>query len=133
MDNKSSTTGLMPLLEIRNLSKSFAAVVALNNINLQIHNNETIGLIGSNGAGKSTLTKCIVGALPHDTGEILLNAKLVKFKNPGAARVAGIETVFQTQALIDDLNVVQNIFIGRELSNSIGLLDYKKMLMYYKM
>lgn len=116
-----------PFLEIKSLSKHFGAIEALTDINLQIFENQTIGLIGSNGAGKTTLTKCIVGASSVDCGEILIDGTAVSFDGPAAARKAGIECVFQTQALVDDLSVIQNIFIGREICNALGVLNSSAM------
>jgi len=116
-----------PFLEIRDLSVQFGAVTALTNVNLVIRECETIGLIGSNGAGKTTLTKCVVGALPTEPGSVLIDGHPVTFSGPGAARSAGIECVFQTQALVDDLSVVQNIFLGRELCNSLGFMNARAM------
>jgi ABC-type sugar transport system ATPase subunit len=116
-----------PFLEIRDLSVQFGAVTALQSINLVIKESETIGLIGSNGAGKTTLTKCVVGAWPTEKGSILIDGKPVSFSGPGAARLAGIECVFQTQALVDDLSVVQNIFLGREICGAFGSINARAM------
>jgi len=116
-----------PFLEIRDLNVRFGAITALSGVNLKIEERETIGLIGSNGAGKTTLTKCVVGALPSELGSILIDGEPVVFSGPGAARAAGIESVFQTQALVDDLSVTQNIFLGREICGPCGILDLKEM------
>ncbi|MFO0416990.1 MAG: ATP-binding cassette domain-containing protein [Pseudomonadota bacterium] len=116
-----------PFLEIRDLTVQFGAITALSSINLVIQESETIGLIGSNGAGKTTLTKCVVGALPSESGAILIDGKPVTFSGPGAARLAGIECVFQTQALVDDLSVVQNIFLGREICGPLGIINTREM------
>jgi ABC-type sugar transport system ATPase subunit len=117
----------VPFLEIKDLTVQFGAITALSSVNLVIRESETIGLIGSNGAGKTTLTKCIVGALPSESGSILIDGVAVTFSGPGAARLAGIECVFQTQALVDDLSVVQNIFLGREICGPLGLIDTRAM------
>jgi ABC-type sugar transport system ATPase subunit len=117
----------VPFLEIKDLTVEFGAITALSTVNLVVRERETIGLIGSNGAGKTTLTKCIVGAISGTSGEILIDGQPVSFSGPGAARLAGIECVFQTQALVDDLSVVQNIFIGREICGPLGFVNARKM------
>lgn len=118
-----------PFLEIRDLTVRFGAITALSAVRLVVHESETIGLIGSNGAGKTTLTKCVVGALPSEPGSILIDGTPVTFPGPGAARSAGIECVFQTQALVDDLSVVHNIFLGREMCGPLGVMSTRRMHM----
>jgi ABC-type sugar transport system ATPase subunit len=104
-----------PLLEVRNIRKSFGSVVALDNVSLLVNPGELVAIVGDNGAGKSTLLKVMSGVYPPDHGEILVDGKPVTFHSPAAAKHAGIETLFQDLALVDDLTVWQNVFLGREL------------------
>ena len=103
-----------PLADLRNISKRFGGVVALDNVNLVIRSGEVIGLVGDNGAGKSTLIKVLSGAYSPDRGEILFEGNLVDIRNPRSAKELGIETVYQDLALVDSLDVPGNIFLGRE-------------------
>lgn len=103
-----------PILELRNLSKSFGPVHAVKSVSLEAHAGEVIGLVGDNGAGKSTLTRMIAGATGPDTGEIIVSGQKQSFTSAQDARRAGIETVFQTLALVPGLDIVENIFLGRE-------------------
>lgn len=104
-----------PILELRSLSKSFGPVHAVKSVSLQAHAGEVIGLIGDNGAGKSTLTRMIAGAISPDTGDIIVSGQKQSFTSAQDARRAGIETVFQTLALVPGLDIVENIFLGREM------------------
>lgn len=104
----------LPLLRIRNLRKSFGAVHALRGANFEARAGEVTALLGDNGAGKSTLIKCIAGTHIPDDGEILLDGKVQNFHTPADASRAGIETVYQDLALCDNLDVVANLFLGRE-------------------
>lgn len=104
-----------PILELRNLSKSFGPVHAVKSVSLEAHPGEVIGLIGDNGAGKSTLTRMIAGAIKPDQGDIIVGGTTQHFETAQDARRAGIETVFQTLALVPGLDIVENIFLGREL------------------
>jgi ABC-type sugar transport system ATPase subunit len=104
-----------PILELRALSKSFGPVHAVKTVSLAAHAGEVIGLIGDNGAGKSTLTRMIAGAIRPDQGDIIVNGRKEHFETAQDARRAGIETVFQTLALVPGLDIVENIFLGREL------------------
>ncbi len=118
------------LLEARGLSKSFDAVQALRHADLVLKRGEVTALLGDNGAGKSTLVRCMTGVHPPDTGTIELNGSPVEFSSPGECRRAGIETVYQTLSLIDDLPVWQNLFLQRELIKGTGpfvILDKKAM------
>ena len=102
------------VLRIRNITKKFGGLVALNKVNLDLYRNEILALVGDNGAGKSTLIKIISGALIPDDGEIYLNDKSAYFNNPSDSKIAGIETVYQDLALVDSLNVANNLFLGKE-------------------
>jgi D-xylose transport system ATP-binding protein len=103
-----------PLLEIRGLSKTFGAVVALDDVDFAVRSGEVMALVGDNGAGKSTLVKCIAGTYPADSGEILFGGEPVSIHGPKDAARLGIEVVYQDLALCDNLDVVQNMFLGRE-------------------
>ena len=110
-----------PLYEVRNISKKYGSVVALDGVSLQIHAGEVIGLVGDNGAGKSTLVKALSGAHQPTSGEILLEGKPVVWKSPHDALEAGIETLYQDSGLAPDLSVSANVFLGREITKS-GIL-----------
>ena len=103
-----------PRLRMHGISKSFGAVRALYKVDFEVHDNEVVGLVGDNGAGKSTLIKVISGVGPSDEGEIFLGGKEVHITSPQAANRLGIETVYQDLALCDNLDVVANLFLGRE-------------------
>ncbi|MBV9636207.1 MAG: sugar ABC transporter ATP-binding protein [Methylobacteriaceae bacterium] len=103
-----------PLLDVRSISKSFAAVQALNGVSMQLEAGEVVALAGDNGAGKSTLIKIIAGVYRADGGEIVYNGENVTFETPHAARDHGIETIYQDLALADNLSIGANIFLGRE-------------------
>ena len=104
-----------PLLELRHINKSFGAVKALQDVSLCVYPNEIVGLVGDNGAGKSTLVKIISGVETADTGEIFFEGKPIHIHNPEDAKHLGIETLYQNLAMINNLDVVSNMFLGREL------------------
>jgi simple sugar transport system ATP-binding protein len=120
-----------PLLEVRNLSKHFGAVQALNDFSMVVRPGEVVALAGDNGAGKTTLIKAISGVYRPSAGEILLKGKPVSFSTPQEARDQGIETIYQDLALADNLTIGANIFLGREpMTRAFGflpVLDRKKM------
>jgi simple sugar transport system ATP-binding protein len=119
-----------PVLAVRGVKKSFGGVRALRDATMSLPAGEVTAIIGDNGAGKSTLVRCIVGVHPPDAGEVLLDGQPVHFHNPEQARSAGIETVFQDLALVEDLTVAQNLFLGREPTRGFGpvqLLDRRRM------
>jgi D-xylose transport system ATP-binding protein len=107
------------ILKVDGVSKNFGSVVALQDINLEVYEDEVVGLVGDNGAGKSTLIKILSGNFPPDQGEIYLEDRKVHFRNPSDARAAGIETVYQDLALCGNLDAVANLFIGREICRNI--------------
>jgi len=120
-----------PLLEARDIRKSFDAVRALQGVNLTIDKGQVTALLGDNGAGKSTLVRCLTGVHPPDGGEILFAGDQIRLNSPDDARKLGIETVYQELGLIEDLQVWQNLFLNRELVRSIALvkvLDKKQMI-----
>ena len=102
------------VLEVRNATKRFGAVTALRDVSVQVRAGEVLGLIGDNGAGKSTLVNIICGALHPDEGQVFVDGTERHFASPSEARAAGIETVFQTLALIPTLNIAENIYLRRE-------------------
>src|SRR5579864_1940072 len=112
-----------PRLRLRGISKSFGAVRALYKVDFEVYDGEVVGMVGDNGAGKSTLIKVISGVGPADEGEILMNGQKVSIPNPQAATRLGIETVYQDLALCDNLDVVANLFLGREKRSFLRSLD----------
>jgi simple sugar transport system ATP-binding protein len=119
-----------PLVEMKNISKSFGEVHALRNVNFRVGQNEVVGLVGDNGAGKTTLIKILTGVYRPDKGEIYFKCEKRRFSSPGDCRSLGIEPVHQRGALIDEINVCENFFLGREITKSFGpirILDRKKM------
>ncbi len=123
-----------PVLEARGLVKHYGHVVALDGTDFALYPGEILAVIGDNGAGKSTLIKALAGALIPDEGEIYLNGERVQFHNPLDARRKGIETVYQDLAVSPELNIVENIFLGREirrpgiLGSLFQMLDKSRML-----
>ena len=116
-----------PLLELREVSKHFGAVIALYEVDFKVMPGRVTALVGDNGAGKSTLIKCVAGIYRHDGGEILFDGQPVTIHHPREASDLGIEVVYQDLALADNLDVVQNMFLGREELESLHLLDETKM------
>jgi simple sugar transport system ATP-binding protein len=102
-----------PLIEMRGISKSFGAVNALVDVDLTLHHGEILGLVGDNSAGKSTLMKILTGAYRRDEGEVLVEGEPVEFRSPHESRDAGIEMIYQDFALCGNLDVAQNIYLGR--------------------
>ncbi|MEZ4630693.1 MAG: ATP-binding cassette domain-containing protein [Deinococcales bacterium] len=121
------------MLELKNIRKSFGAVEALKGVSFDIQPGEVVTLVGDNGAGKSTLIKIISGVHEASSGEMLVRGDVVSFKQPSDAMDAGIETVYQHLALIEELDVADNVYLGREktrgglLGRAIGLLDRSAM------
>ena len=105
-----------PVLAVRHAQKRFGAVHALKDVSLEAYRGEVLALLGDNGAGKSTLVKCISGVYALDEGDVLLDGEAVSIHSPGAARRAGIETVYQDLALFDNLTPAQNFYCGREIA-----------------
>jgi ABC-type sugar transport system ATPase subunit len=120
------------LLRVENLTKRFGGLVAVNNVSMDVHIGEVVGLVGDNGAGKSTLIKMVAGVYQPDGGEIYFDDQQVTFSKPREARDAGIETIYQDLALAENLDVGSNIFLGREVKRNylgglIHTLNRRKM------
>ncbi len=117
-----------PRLRLQGINKAFGAVQALRNVDFEVYAGEVVGLVGDNGAGKSTLIKIIAGVYPADSGAIFIDGKQVHSMTPFEANRLGIETVYQDLALCDNLSVVDNLFLGRELRvRRAGTLDEPTM------
>jgi D-xylose transport system ATP-binding protein len=116
-----------PLLEVRNASKAFGAVQALYKVDFEIRAGEVMALVGDNGAGKSTLIKGIAGIYPFDEGEVFVEGKRVNIHGPRDAARLGLEVVYQDLALADNLDVVANMFLGRERTLGSIVLDESSM------
>lgn len=112
-----------PLLELKGVSKNFGAVQALNKVDFETKAGEVMALVGDNGAGKSTLIKGVAGIYPFDEGEIFVDGKSEEIHGPRDAAALGIEIVYQDLALADNLDVVANMFLGRESVSNFRLLD----------
>jgi len=122
--------GKLPLVKLVNIHKWFGRVSALEGVDLSADYNEIVGLVGDNGAGKSTLIKILSGVYSPDKGEIRWEGKKINFSSPKDAIKLGIETIHQEAALVDKMNIMRNIFIGREpviRFGPIGWLNMKKM------
>jgi len=113
-------SGSEPLLALKGFTKSFGAVEALKDVDLELYAGEVVGLVGDNGAGKSTLIKAIAGVQPPDSGELRFQGRPVKVTTPQAATALGIATVYQDLALAENLDVVANLFLGQELGHGLG-------------
>ena len=122
-----------PTLSVRNMSKAFRAVQALDGVSLDVHRGRVTALLGDNGAGKSTLVKCIAGVYQPDSGTISIDGATHRISSPDVARTLGVETVHQNLSLIDSLNVVENLFLNREYTRGgrvgarIGMLNKRRM------
>ncbi len=117
-------------IECIDIKKSFGSVEALRGVSIQARPGEVTAIIGDNGAGKSTLIKCISGVYASDTGQIKIDGEIVHFSTPEESRTFGIETVYQTLGLIEDLSIWQNLFLNREITKGFGpfkVLNKSKM------
>jgi len=117
----------IPVLELKGIHKSFPGVKALSEVEFSLHKGRLTALLGENGAGKSTLMRIIAGALVPDCGSFLFEGKPVSFANPKQALEAGIAMIYQELNLVQELTVAENIFLGREPLNKLGLIDYSRM------
>ncbi|MEO0565120.1 MAG: ATP-binding cassette domain-containing protein, partial [Chloroflexota bacterium] len=116
-----------PILELKGVSKRFGAVQALYNVNFDVRPGEVMALVGDNGAGKSTMIKGIAGIYTYDDGAIYFEGRKVNINSPRDAAHLGIEIVYQDLALADNLDVVANMFLGREVRKTFGRLDEVEM------
>ena len=112
-----------PVLEVKGLNKSFGPVHVLHDIDLTVRAGEVIALVGDNGAGKSTLVKCIAGINGIDSGQVFFEGRPVALHDPRVATALGIEFVYQDLALADNLDITQNMFLGREIRRFGFLAD----------
>ena len=123
----------VPALAASRISKTFGALQALSEVSIELRYGRVTALLGDNGAGKSTLVKCIAGMYQPDSGTIGIDGQTVRIASPDTARALGIETVHQSLAMIDTLDVVENLFLNREYTRGgrpgawLGLLDAKRM------
>ncbi|WP_195819265.1 ATP-binding cassette domain-containing protein [Roseobacter sp. MH60115] len=122
-----------PVLEARGISKHYGGIVALDEVGLTLNEGEVLAVVGDNGAGKSTLIKALTGAISKTTGVIRFDGTETKIDTPSDAKAAGIETVYQDLALVNEISITKNVFLGREivrddwLGRWFGVLDFKKM------
>ena len=112
-----------PLVEMRDISIAFGGIKAVDHASIDLYPGEVVGLLGHNGAGKSTLIKVLSGAYKRDAGEIFVNGETADINNPRDAKRYGIETIYQTLALADNVDAAANLYLGRELRTRWGTLD----------
>ena len=115
------------LVEMINIHKRFGGVHAVNGVSIDLNPGEVVGVLGHNGAGKTVLMKTLSGAIPCDEGEIRINGEEVRIESPRHARKYGIETIYQTLALADNLDAPANLFLGREIMTPYGTLNDRAM------
>ncbi len=113
----------VPLVEMRDIRVAYGGVHAVDGVSIDLNAGEVVGLVGGNGAGKSTLMRVLSGAHPADSGTILIEGQPVTIGNPRDAKALGIETIYQTLALADNVDAAANVFLGRELRSRLGSLD----------
>ena len=116
-------TAVTPLVEMKDMNVTFGGVHAVENVDLDLYPGEVLGLVGGNGAGKSTLIKTLSGAQRPDSGQIYINGDPVTIDNPRDAKALGVETIYQTLALAENIDAPANMFLGRELTTGLGNLD----------
>jgi D-xylose transport system ATP-binding protein len=119
--------GMAPLVEMRDVSIRFGGVRAVDGVSIDLYPGEVVGLLGHNGAGKSTLIKILSGAYRADSGEIRINGEVADIRSPRDAKRYGIETIYQTLALAENIDAAGNLFLGRELMTAWGTLDDERM------
>lgn len=122
-DTNAMTNNDAPLVEMRDISISFGGIKAVDHASADVRPGEVVGLLGHNGAGKSTLIKILSGAYKRDNGQIFINGEEAQINNPRDAKDYGIETIYQTLALADNVDAAANLFLGRELLTKWGTLD----------
>ena len=116
-----------PLVEMRNMAVAFGGVHAVDDVSIDLYPGEVVGLVGGNGAGKTTLIKTLSGAHKADSGEIFIDGEPVAISTPRDAKALGIETIYQTLELADNIDAPGNVFLGRELTTRLGNLDSSAM------
>ncbi|HEY7416073.1 MAG TPA: sugar ABC transporter ATP-binding protein [Ktedonobacteraceae bacterium] len=121
------TKPVEPIIELEDISKQFGAVQALRSVDLSLYPGEVHALVGENGAGKSTLVKLLAGIYRPDMGIISIDGKALELHNPAQARNAGIAVIHQEPTLFPDLNVAENVFMGRHPRDRFGRVDWKRM------
>ena len=109
-----------PLVEMKDVSIAFGGIKAVDHASIDLYPGEVVGLLGHNGAGKSRLIKVLSGAYKRDGGQILINGEEAHIANPRDAKEYGIETIYQTLALADNVDAASNLFLGRELLHAVG-------------
>jgi D-xylose transport system ATP-binding protein len=112
-----------PIVEMRNIQVAFGGVHAVEDVSIDLHAGEVVGIVGGNGAGKSTLMRALSGAHPPDSGQILVDGKVHAIRSPTIAQSLGIETIYQNLALAENQTAPANMFLGRELLTRLGTLD----------
>jgi D-xylose transport system ATP-binding protein len=122
-ETPSASAQRVPIVEMRNIQVSFGGVHAVAGVTMDLHPGEVVGVVGGNGAGKTTLMRTLSGARPPDAGQIFVNGQPVTIGNPRDAKALGIETIYQTLALADNLDAPANVFLGRELTGTGTLND----------
>ena len=121
------------ILQARGLSKHYGGVVALDSVDLDLREGEVLAIVGDNGAGKSTLVKALTGAFVKTSGSVLIDGRETRIDNPADAKAAGMETVYQDLALVNEISITKNMFLGREIIKDtvfgrlFGVLDFPKM------
>src|SRR5256885_9339054 len=123
VDTPAVASQRVPLVEMRDIQVSFGGVRAVNGVTVDLYPGEVVGLVGGNGAGKTSLMRALSGARPPDAGQILASGRPVTITNPRDAKALGIETIYQTLALADNLDAPANVFLGRELTGGVTLHD----------
>ena len=121
------TAGQRPILELQGITKSFGGVEALRGVDFALHPGEIHGLVGENGAGKSTLMKIIAGVHTEYSGRFLLGGQEVHFRSARDAHTAGIAMVHQELSVAPDLTVAENVFLGNQPTNRLGLVQWRRM------
>ena len=117
----------VPLVEMRGINVAFGGVHAVRDVSIDLYEGEVMGLVGGNGAGKSTLMRALSGAHRPDSGDILVRGEPASIANPRDAKTHGIETIYQTLALADNIDAPANMFLGREIMTRWGTLDESTM------
>ena len=119
--------GRQPILDLQGITKSFGGVEALRGVDFALHAGEIHGLVGENGAGKSTLMKIIAGVHPEFSGRFLIDSQETRFRSTRDAHAAGIAMVHQELSVAPDLTVAENVFLGNQPTNALGLVQWRRM------